>query len=274
MFLSFILCGFLGFAQTSTIIAFHDAYTWDTNPGFNYGNKHQLITSNSDNDTDGVSHTREIYLKFNLISLSTVNSAKLRLTLKSGEATTRNYNAYLVSDDTWNEEFITWNFKPLSGLTPIASATNVGNTIEFDITTEVINEAAGDDKISIRVVSTQEDVASFIYSYDEILVLPDQTALDSQKPRLVINEPTLSIDEELDAVINNVAVYPNPTTNNINIKGLVNEETSIYVYNTLGQLLKYEKYNSNVDLSTLKDGLYYMKVISDNKQKIFKIIKK
>ncbi|MBU2940696.1 T9SS type A sorting domain-containing protein [Lacinutrix sp. C3R15] len=95
---------------------------------------------------------------------------------------------------------------------------------------------------------------------------------DAVKPRLVINDPTLSLENELD--FNNISVYPNPITDNFYVKGLTNEEATIFVYNTLGQLLKQEVYNNSVDFSSLEVGVYYVKVLNGVKEKIFSIVKK
>ncbi|WP_430408931.1 DUF7594 domain-containing protein [Kordia sp.] len=261
-FLPFVLCSCFAFSQT-TIITNADSYTWDTNPTLNYGDK-RLITSS---DTDNTTHNREVYLKFNLSSVSTVFSAKVVLTLESSIPTTRSYTAYLVND-SWTENTIRWNNAPAVIGTSIASGNHVGNIIEFDISTEVVSHVSnGDDTISIKIISTQEDLPSFIFSRDT-------APSDSVKPKLIIDEATLSLSDEASKNNDKVSVYPNPTTNAIYIKGVANTDTTISVYNTIGQLLKHEQFNTTLDLSTFKAGIYYVKVLSALEQKTFRVIKK
>ncbi|MDO6598096.1 DNRLRE domain-containing protein [Oceanihabitans sp. 2_MG-2023] len=262
LFLLFILQSVLSFSQT-TIIASADSYTWNTNPGVNYGTKRLIISA----DTDNTSHVRHSYLKFNIASLPSVTSAKLRLTLESSPAVTRNYTAFLVND-SWSNGGIKWNNAPAVVGASLTTTNNVGNVIEFDLTTVVSDHITnGDTVISIKLVSNQEDLASFIYS-------TDTAASNADKPRLVINDPTLSLENEIESDVNNIAVYPNPTTNTIFLKGLSTEGTTVYIYNTLGQLLKQEIYNENVDLSAFEAGVYYVKVLNGMQQKTFSMLKK
>ena len=63
-----------------------------------------------------------------------------------------------------------------------------------------------------------------------------------------------------------VTIYPNPTQNSLNIK-LNNEITisSVNIYNSLGQLvLVTTNPSESIDVSNLKAGSYFIKVISDN----------
>ncbi|MDV7188318.1 DNRLRE domain-containing protein [Lutibacter sp. TH_r2] len=262
-----MLISFLSYSQT-TIIASDDAYTWDSYPANNYGTK-RLITSN-DSDNSSTDHTREVYLKFSLSSIPTVVSAKLRLTIESTITTTRNYKAYLVPNtNSWTNSNITWNKATnFTGVSEIVSGNHLGNLIEFDITSAVSNAKANNEtSISIKIVSTEEDISTFIYS-------TNTTTSNAEKPRLVINETTLSLDNELNSEITNVFVFPNPTSDKLYIKGIENIETTINIYSAMGQLLKQEKYNSSVDLSTFKTGLYYVKISNTQNQKTFSILKK
>ncbi|WP_396167208.1 T9SS type A sorting domain-containing protein [Flavobacterium sp.] len=80
--------------------------------------------------------------------------------------------------------------------------------------------------------------------------------------------------------INNIksdefVIYPNPVKDYLTIKGntVVNKVT---VFNSLGQIL-FEKNQNNsefsIDLSNLSSGNYYVKVESDDKKQILKVIK-
>ncbi|HNP33434.1 MAG TPA: T9SS type A sorting domain-containing protein, partial [Flavobacterium sp.] len=70
--------------------------------------------------------------------------------------------------------------------------------------------------------------------------------------------------------------YPNPTSSVVNISYSRNI-TQVTLINLLGQTLMSEKTNSTevqVDLSRLAEATYFIKVASDEKEKIIKVIKR
>lgn len=259
-----VLHSFITFSQT-TIVANNDSYIWNSQSNINYGSSKLIIS----NDTDNSSHIREVYLKFPIASLNNVNLAIVKLTLESTIATTRSYEAYLVdNENTWSNNFIKWNNAPSATGAAIASGVHVGNTVEFDITDKLKTYVENSEVlISIKIVSTEEDVASHFYS-------TDTATLESQKPSLIVSETTLSIGDNADSGIDKAFVYYNPTTTSVYIGGLMNKQTMISVYNALGKLMKHEEYNAKIDMTTLNTGLYYIKVTNDLEQKTFRIIKK
>ncbi len=69
---------------------------------------------------------------------------------------------------------------------------------------------------------------------------------------------------------------PNPTTSTLNISNSKNI-TNVTVVNLNSQIMFSNKTNNTdvqVDLSSLADATYLVKVISDNKEKVIKVIKK
>lgn len=73
----------------------------------------------------------------------------------------------------------------------------------------------------------------------------------------------------------NFAVYPNPTQGILNIQSNENHSFSFRIFNTLGQLIM-EQTNSEldtIDVSSLNNGLYYLNILSENNQYIYRIIK-
>ncbi|MGC4040044.1 MAG: T9SS type A sorting domain-containing protein [Flavobacterium sp.] len=85
---------------------------------------------------------------------------------------------------------------------------------------------------------------------------------------------TVSLDnDDFDAVHFNY--YPNPTSSIVNISYSKNI-TQVTLINMLGQIISIEKTNSThvqVDLSRLAEATYFVKVASDGKEKIIKVIK-
>lgn len=82
----------------------------------------------------------------------------------------------------------------------------------------------------------------------------------------------LGVDE---SVFSQAVVYPNPTKGELNIKNVNLEKAN--VYNTLGQLVKSFKLNSdikdnNINLSGLPKGVYYIYLINENSATVKKVI--
>lgn len=76
---------------------------------------------------------------------------------------------------------------------------------------------------------------------------------------------TLSIDNTQNQPA--ISVYPNPATNAIFIKGFQNENTSMVIYDLLGEMVLLRNYinnNQSIDISSITKGIYYIKVIENN----------
>ncbi|MFK7748274.1 MAG: T9SS type A sorting domain-containing protein [Kordia sp.] len=73
----------------------------------------------------------------------------------------------------------------------------------------------------------------------------------------------------------NVSIYPNPTSNTLHIKGIPQIET-VEIYSILGKKIEVSITNSTtVDVSTLTNGIYFLKVVdTQNRTVIKKFIKK
>ncbi|WP_312557452.1 T9SS type A sorting domain-containing protein [Empedobacter brevis] len=89
-----------------------------------------------------------------------------------------------------------------------------------------------------------------------------------------IEMPKLGTDEINKA--KKATLYPNPVTNILNIeaKGQISQ---IKVYNLTGQEVTSRNANSKnekVDLSTLKEGIYIVEVVTDSQTTTYKVIKK
>lgn len=85
-------------------------------------------------------------------------------------------------------------------------------------------------------------------------------------------------EEEMQG-IENIRVYPNPTDGELNISLLTDIDESgvhIEIYNLNGSLMYSEKFysdNCHLDLKNYNNGLYLLRIIYNNKSKLFKILK-
>ena len=90
---------------------------------------------------------------------------------------------------------------------------------------------------------------------------------------VVITSDVLSVN---DVNMINVSIYPNPTSNNINIQS-EEQITNVVIYNTLGQTVRNvspDATNFSVDTSNLDAGAYFAVLSTENASKTVKFIKK
>jgi len=91
----------------------------------NFGSATQLLVKNR-----GTGFNRESDLRFDLTTLSTINTAKLRLfgRLQSLEQPSVTFGVYGSSNLSWGESTVTWNNRPAATTGLLASASVVGTT--------------------------------------------------------------------------------------------------------------------------------------------------
>jgi len=113
------------------------------------------------------------------------------------------------------------------------------------------DDAGGQDKLTITIDSNHSNLGKW----------NDLADLSYNRIYYVIEYGTiLSVGE--NTLKNEIDVYPNPFNNLINIKS-PREISDVKVFNTIGQALYQESFNSNninIDLSILKTGVYYLKL--------------
>ena len=89
-------------------------------------------------------------------------------------------------------------------------------------------------------------------------------------PSLTINSLSLNLQESF--------IYPNPAINKVTISG-INSKTTILIVDLLGKkykltkIIQMELNSVSIDVSSLKSGLYFIIVESDNKSRTFKLLK-
>lgn len=94
--------------------------------------------------------------------------------------------------------------------------------------------------------------------------------------------PSIGADENIFLPTNNFdladgfKVYPNPTTNWLNIE-FTSDINAVSVFNLLGQQVIYKKINTTntqIDMSELNAGTYLVKIDTENGSKTLKVVKK
>uniref|UniRef100_UPI002612E198 T9SS type A sorting domain-containing protein n=1 Tax=uncultured Winogradskyella sp. TaxID=395353 RepID=UPI002612E198 len=77
--------------------------------------------------------------------------------------------------------------------------------------------------------------------------------------------------------IDDVSMFPNPATNEVNLKSNKLSDVSIRIYNTLGKLMFYGKnldlYNGlRINVSAFQSGVYFVKLNSEKGEITKKLI--
>ncbi len=130
----------------------HDAYVRNGSyAGVNHGTDAELRVKQG--SSDGA--VRDSYLKFDLSTLTSVSTAKLRLfgRISDTRAASLGVTLYSASDTAWTEPALTWNNKPASG-TSLGSRTvsgTAGQWYEWDVSSFLRAEkAAGRKRRHVR----------------------------------------------------------------------------------------------------------------------------
>lgn len=135
-----------------SLAASADAYVRDGTYGdANYGAATTLVIKGN---SSGGGFARASYLKFSLATVTSAQSAILRLYGRNTESTTTiTVMAYGVNDDSWTESTITWNNAP-AALTSTLTTVNVSDAAmyyDFDVTPFVQSQLAGDKIVSFLI---------------------------------------------------------------------------------------------------------------------------
>jgi len=70
----------------------------------------------------------------------------------------------------------------------------------------------------------------------------------------------VEIETAIEALENDIFVYPNPTKNQINLKGLDNTNFEISIFNNIGELLFTRKNETEIDLKEYPEGVYFYSI--------------
>jgi hypothetical protein len=77
--------------------------------------------------------------------------------------------------------------------------------------------------------------------------------------------------EEINAYKTGIQVYPNPANNFIRIKN-AGREFDVTIFNAVGQQILYSRDLEQINISTLENGLYFVRVDSKTSIETFKVL--
>ena len=75
-----------------------------------------------------------------------------------------------------------------------------------------------------------------------------------------------------DQIIFDYKIYPNPTSNTINIQGDISD-LKVIIYDILGKVLMQDEAQESIDISFLKKGTYFLFLTNNSINSTHKIIK-
>jgi hypothetical protein len=256
-----------------------DSYVRDGSyAGSNYGTLPEMITKQ--NSSSG--YSRETYLKFDVSPVSgTISSAKIRLYGNLSDATTNNATAvYGVSTTSWTESGLSWNNKPASGSTALATTSIVNNTpawYEWDVTAYVNAEkAAGRNIISFALKNTTASNPTTSFASKEALANPPQLRLTTASTARITYQTA-----QREAPAQALSISPNPAQEQLNLTfySAKAQPVQIKLVNSLSQPVVSLTYPATagenqvpVNVSRLKSGVYVVVVVQDNSRLVQKVV--
>lgn len=104
---------------------------------------------------------------------------------------------------------------------------------------------------------------------------PDITDCTSEPKTLIVNDTFSSVLSTVDySALNDIVLHPNPSNGTVNVSGNIGSLHRIQVFSVTGALVKQvETALDVIDISNLKSGLYFFKLLGDNATKTVRVIK-
>ena len=127
---------------------------------------------------------------------------------------------------------------------------------------------------TFSVVYTNVEPADAVVQYGfQVTGINANPADEAALGNVVVTNSSLGVND-INTI--NVAVFPNPTANNVNIQS-DEQLKSVVVYNVLGQVVKNATPNAtnfSLEMSNVDGGMYFVTVTTETGSKTVKLIKK
>jgi Zn-dependent metalloprotease len=149
--------------------------------------------------------------------------------------------------------------------TPNLFRTNESSYLNYPYTIE--------DIASIKESSASADPTYYYYYFYDWKISTPSCKSPFVEIELIPEECTANIDSKL---LNNITIAPNPSQDNFFIYGLDQEKSySIVLTDISGKLVNYtlDKEDTYLNIKGLSPGIYFTRIITDNEQKVIKLIK-
>ncbi|MBE0534641.1 MAG: right-handed parallel beta-helix repeat-containing protein [Phycisphaerae bacterium] len=163
----------------------------------NYGSAMVLNTVNSDNSQ------MEVLIRFDLPKTRIApDNAFIWINTTSDQTAPVENAAYLVTDDTWLENTVTWNNKPACNQELDAWVTDNDHSIKIDVTNQVREALRGDGRLSIMIKSPHNigsDGQSVYYSKESSSGLSPKLLMSFNRPKTYV-KPGQSIQQAINAI--------------------------------------------------------------------------
>lgn len=272
---------------TINLNAQHDAYVRDgTNAGTAFGSTDPASLITKVAPAGQANNNRESYFIFDLSSVTgTITGATLKVNGRTEDNRDANIavGAYAVSNTSWTEPAITWNNKPASASSALATATvtnataryynwNVGSYIQSE-------KAAGRTKVSFVLKNTQETQGRLFWNSKET---------GSNAPQLTITTAGTGRQETTEitipaATVSGLNSFPNPFRDNSTIIFSLDKQahTELSVFDITGKrvavlvngVLQAGSHKALFHANRLPPGIYTLKLSYNGKTLIRKLLK-
>lgn len=279
--------------QLFTLLPTQDAYVRDgANAAITYGVTDSTLLMSKVNPTTTTGNGRESYLLFNAAGITgTINTVELKVYGKTDLTTITSIpvSVFSVANTSWTENALTWNNKPATGTTALATAavpSAAYNYVTWDITGYVKSEiAAGRTLIALSLKGAEANDSRILFNSAEA---------GNNPPQLVINTAAGTQRQMVATLIDRsttpaaatgatLQAYPNPFRQSNTI--IFNMEQSGHVYLSVFDLTGKEvavlvngnlaagSHRATFEPRRLPAGLYTLKLVHNGKITTTKLVK-
>lgn len=205
--------------------------------------------------------------------------------LAYGYASTENLKAHLstVSGMNLDEFFNDWVYKQGYPTYTITAQNWTAGQVRF-----VVNQTQSNTSVSffempvpIRVTGAGGQTLDLVLdntTNGQVILKPVPFTVTgvvfNPKNDIISKNSTMTLGNEDFAIIEGIKLYPNPTSNTLNLQlpESVSVEKAVF-YNSLGQIIKESKSEISWDVSSLPTGINYIKIYTDSGMKQMKFVK-
>lgn len=264
----------------------HDAYVRDgSNATTTFGSTDAASLVTKVAPAGQANNNRESYLLFDLSSVTgTVTGATLKVNGHTEDTRDANIvvGAYTVSNTSWTESAITWNNKPASATSALATATVTDATARYynwNVASYIQSElAAGRTKVSFVLKNQQETQGRLLWNSKET---------GSNAPQLSITTSGSARQEtteiNIPAATSELNSFPNPFRDNATITFALNKpaHTNLAVYDITGKqvavlingVLQTGNHKAVFNANHLPSGIYTLRLMYNGKTITGKLLK-